>query len=90
MLETIIAGCTRACCRFPWLVIFTAIIGTAGAMEYARRHFAIDTGPARSETNQRNCVSSFRQDVDEVVFVRLGLSRGRGRAGDQGNQQECC
>jgi len=76
MLETIIAGCTRACCRFPWLVIFTAIIGTAGAMEYARRHFAIDTDtsqlisaalPWRQRELQLDV--AFPQRTDTIVVV---------------------
>ena len=53
-------------------------------------HFVIDPGPARSETNQRNRVSSFRQNVDEVVLIRLGLSKGRGGAGEKDNKQERC
>ena len=53
-------------------------------------YFVIDTGPARSETNQRNRVGSFRQNVDEVVFIRLGLSKGRGSAGEEDKKQERC
>jgi uncharacterized protein len=81
MLETIIAGCTRACCRFPWLVILTALIGTAGATEYARRHFAIDTDtsqlisaalPWRQRELQLDV--AFPQRTDTIVVVVDGLT----------------
>jgi hypothetical protein len=50
-------------------------------------YFVIDPGPARSEANQRNRVSSFRQNVNEVVFIRLGLSKSRRSAGEQDKKQ---
>ena len=76
MLESIIAGCTRVCCRVPWLVILIALIATAGAGEYARRHFAIDTDtsqlissglPWRQRELQLD--AAFPQRTDTIVVV---------------------
>jgi|RhiMethySRZTD1v2_1073278.scaffolds.fasta_scaffold08988_3 hopanoid biosynthesis associated RND transporter like protein HpnN len=81
MLETIIACCTRACCRFPYLVILTAAIASAAATEYARRHFAIDTDtsqlissalPWRQRELQLD--RAFPQRTDTIVVVVDGLT----------------
>src|SRR5215470_9389349 len=81
MLETIIVRCTRACCCFPWLVIITATIGTAGAIAYARQHFAIDTNtgqlissalPWRQRELQLD--AAFPQRTDTIVIVVDGLT----------------
>jgi len=81
LLETIIASTTRACCRFAWLVLLTAIIGTAGAIDYGRRHFAIDTDtsqlisaalPWRQRELQLD--AAFPQRTDTIVIVVDGLT----------------
>jgi len=81
MLEAIIVRCTRACCCFPWLVIITALIGTAGAIEYAHQHFAIDTNtgqlissalPWRQRELQLD--AAFPQRTDTIVVVVDGLT----------------
>src|SRR5215510_12382480 len=81
MLETIIASCTRACCRVPWLVILIATIATAAAAEYARRHFAIDTDtsqlissalPWRQRELQLD--AAVPQRTDTIVVVVDGLT----------------
>jgi hypothetical protein len=51
-------------------------------------HLVIDPRPARSETNQGNRVSSLRQNVNEVVFVRFGLCKRRRSAGYEGNKHD--
>ena len=69
------------CCCFPWLVITTAIIGTAGAIEYTRQHFAIDTNtsqlissalPWRQRELQLD--AAFPQRIDTIVVVVDGLT----------------
>src|SRR5215471_563429 len=81
MLETIIVRCTRACCCFPWLVIITATIGTAGAIAYARQNFAIDTNtgqlissalPWRQRELQLD--AAFPQRTDAIMVVVDGLT----------------
>src|SRR5262245_58507838 len=81
MLEMIIARCTRACCRFPFLVILAAVIASAGAAEYARRHFAIDTDtsqlisaalPWRQRELQLD--AAFPHRTDTIVVVVDGLT----------------
>src|SRR5262249_35811522 len=81
MLEMIIARCTRLCCGFPFLVILTAVIASAGATEYARRHFAIDTDtsqlisatlPSRQRELQPD--AAFPQRTDTIVIVVDGLT----------------
>ena len=81
MLEAIIVRCTRACCCYPWLVIITALIGTAGAIEYAHQHFAIDTNtgqlissalPWRQRELQLD--AAFPQRTDTIVVVVDGLT----------------
>ena len=80
-LETVIARCTRACCRFPWFVIVTAMIGTVGAIAYARQNFAIDTDtsqlissalPWRQRELQLH--AAFPQLTDMIVVVVDGLT----------------
>src|SRR5262245_64847300 len=82
MLEMIIVRCTRACCCFPWLVIITATIGTAGAIAYAHQHFAIDTNtgqlissalPWRQRELQLD--AAFPQRTDTIVVVVDGLTQ---------------
>ena len=91
MLETIIARCTRACCAFPWLVILTAVIGTAGAIEYARQHFAIVTDTSQLISSalpwrqrELRLDAAFPQRTDTIVVVVDGstpeLADGSARA----------
>src|SRR5262245_65104315 len=81
MLETIIACCTRACCRFPYLVILTAVIASAGAAAYAGRHFAIDTDTSqlisaalRWRQRELQLDAAFPQRTDTIVIVVDGLT----------------
>jgi hopanoid biosynthesis associated RND transporter like protein HpnN len=80
MLETVIVRCARACCCFPWLVIITAMIGTAGAVAYARHNFAIDTNtsqlissalPWRQRELQLDAAFPHRADAIAVVVDGL-------------------
>jgi uncharacterized protein len=81
MLQTIIVRCVRVCCCFPWPVIIVAMMGTVGAIEYARLHFAIDTNtsqlisPARPwRQRELQFDAAFPQRTDNIVIVVDGLT----------------